>query len=84
MESCGLVFPEDWRARFTQNPRAASVSTWRGFGKLFLLRKRRRIDTDICERIHHSVYAREQRDPPTLNGGLIVRLKRRWRGASSV
>lgn len=84
MESCGLVFPEDWRARFTQNPRAASVCTWRGFGKLFLLRKRRRIDTDICERIHHSVYAREQRDPPTLNGGLTVRLKRRWRGVSSV
>ena len=83
MESCGLVFPEDWRARFTQNPRVASVRTWRGFGKLFLFRKRRRIDNDICERIHHSVYAREQRDPPTLSGGLTARLTQRWRGASS-
>ncbi|MGH1577669.1 DUF2235 domain-containing protein [Planktotalea sp.] len=80
MESCGLVLPDNWRSRFEQNPRAASVGTWRSFGKLFLLRKRRTIVSGTCERLHHSVFSREQRQPPKRSKGLTNRLKQRLFG----
>lgn len=60
-ESCGLELPNGWRARFEQNPLAPSVSTWRGFGKLFLLRAPRRIALGRCERLHHTVHTRQGR-----------------------
>jgi len=80
VESCGLLLPDDWRGRFAQNAMAPSASSWRGFGMLFLSRKRRIADADRCERMHHSVYTRERRAPPEPRRGLTARLIRRLRG----
>lgn len=52
LADCGLPLPEDWQSRFEQDPSAPVVSTWRGWGKLFLLRKRREIGFDKSEFIH--------------------------------
>lgn len=54
-EACGLPLPQDWRSRFPQDAQAPSIGTWRGWGKIFLLRSRRNIGHDPSERIHDSV-----------------------------
>ena len=54
-EACGLALPEGWRARFPTDPDAPSVGTWQGWGKLFLLRRRRVVGLDPSERLHESV-----------------------------
>ncbi|MCW1956120.1 MAG: DUF2235 domain-containing protein [Roseobacter sp.] len=56
--SCGLPLPEGWRARFPQDPAGRSLGTWRNWGKLFLLRRRRRVGAGACESLHESVDAR--------------------------
>lgn len=63
-ESCGLALPQGWRSRFEMDPLAPSVSTWRGFGKLFVVRRRRDVATTQCERLHHTIHTRAQRIPP--------------------
>ena len=55
IEACGLPLPEDWRDRFPCDADAPSVSTWQGWGKLFLIRKRRRPGGDPSEKLHPSV-----------------------------
>lgn len=50
-ETCGLSLPGGWRRRFRCDPRAPSVGTWRQWGKMFLMRRRRRIGRDPSERI---------------------------------
>ena len=57
-EICGLQLPVGWRQRFAQDPAARSIGTWRGWGKLFLLRARRRVGFGACESMHPSVEAR--------------------------
>ena len=52
---CGLPLPEDAEAQFTSDAAAPSVGTWRGWGKIFLLRKRRRALRSPSERLHSSV-----------------------------
>lgn len=54
-EACGLTLPDSWRARFPCDPAAPMVGTWRSWGKLFLLRRRRRVGRDRSERVHPSV-----------------------------
>ncbi|MGA0541558.1 DUF2235 domain-containing protein [Neotabrizicola sp. VNH66] len=54
-EAAGLSLPPGWRWRFPCDPGAPSVGTWRGWGALFLLRRRRRIGRDPSERLHESV-----------------------------
>ncbi len=54
-EDCGLPLPQDWRMRFPVDPTAPSVGTWRGWGKIFLLRARRTPGRDPSERLHGSV-----------------------------
>ena len=54
-ETVGLALPPGWRDRFPCDPAAPMIGTWRGFGKLFLLRRRRSIGTDPSERVHPSV-----------------------------
>ena len=54
-EDCGLPLPSGWRARFHTDPAAPSVGTWRGWGKLFWLRKRRVVGYDPSERLHETV-----------------------------
>ena len=51
----GLALPDGWRDRFPTDPHARSVGTWRGWGKIFLLRKYRKVGKDRSERLHVSV-----------------------------
>ncbi|WP_371228699.1 DUF2235 domain-containing protein [Roseovarius sp. 2305UL8-3] len=52
---CGLSLPEDWKAQFPTDPTAPSVSTWRYWGKLFLIRKARKPGQTRSERLHPTV-----------------------------
>ena len=52
LETCGLILPEGWHARFDQDPTAPSVGTWRGWGKVFLSRHPRVVGRDPSERLH--------------------------------
>jgi len=54
MERCGLTLPEGWRARFPCDPQSPSVGSWRGWGKVFILRAPRVIGRDSSESIHES------------------------------
>lgn len=54
-ERQGLPLPDGWRSRFFTDPNAPSVGTWRGWGRIFLLRSPRIIGRDRTERIHASV-----------------------------
>ncbi|WP_293575861.1 DUF2235 domain-containing protein [Phaeobacter sp.] len=56
-EYCGLPLPPNWRMRYTVDPAAPSVGTWRSWGKIFLLRGDRRVGLDNSERLHSSVGA---------------------------
>ncbi|MCK0149103.1 DUF2235 domain-containing protein [Marivita sp. S6314] len=51
----GLDLPADWRTRFEQDPTAPSSGNWRGWGSLFLHRRRRKVGADPSERIHETV-----------------------------
>ena len=51
-EAAGLSLPYHWRARYLTDANAPSIGTMRGFGKLFLLRHRRRVGADPSEVIH--------------------------------
>ena len=53
-EGCGLALPADWRARIPTDPDAPSVGTFRGWGKLFLARRRRVVGRDPSEYVHVS------------------------------
>ncbi|WP_425471692.1 DUF2235 domain-containing protein [Rubellimicrobium rubrum] len=54
LEREGLPLPPDWRARFPCDVGAPSISSWVGWGKLFLLRRRRVVGLDPSERLHAS------------------------------
>ncbi|CUH68147.1 hypothetical protein TL5118_02494 [Thalassovita autumnalis] len=56
-EDCGLPLPEGWRATFPQDAAAPSVGTWSGWGKMFLLRKKRNVGQDLSEQVHDSAAA---------------------------
>jgi len=49
---CGVVLPDDWRARFAQDAHAPSVGNWRGWAKLFLTRRKRTIGQCKSEKIY--------------------------------
>ncbi len=51
-ESAGLVLPEGWRARFPCDPAAPMAGSWRGWGAMFLYRRRRLIGRDRSEQVH--------------------------------
>ncbi|GAA6196642.1 DUF2235 domain-containing protein [Pseudophaeobacter arcticus] len=57
-EDCGLALPQDWRMRFPVDPKAPSIGTWKGWGKIFLLRSKRQVGLDPSERLHSSVQGR--------------------------
>jgi uncharacterized protein (DUF2235 family) len=54
-EGCGLPLPAGWRVRFPGDADAPSVGTWRGWGRLFILRRLRVVGRDRSERLHHTV-----------------------------
>jgi hypothetical protein len=51
-EGRGLALPEGWRARFPCDPDAPSAGSTRGWGKLFVLRRKRVVGIDRSEAIH--------------------------------
>lgn len=55
LEACGVALPDGWRAEYPCDPAAPSVGTWRGTGKLFLMRRRRVIGVDPSESRHWSL-----------------------------
>lgn len=61
-EACGLHLPGDWRARFPTDVDAPSVGTWKGWGKVFLLRKNRVVGRDRSERIHETALQHVSQD----------------------
>lgn len=58
LEGCGLDLPDDWTNRFPVDPLAPSRGGWRGWAKLFLARRARRVGRCKSERIHPSVAIR--------------------------
>lgn len=61
-EECGLPLPDGWRHRFPTDVEAPTTGTWRGWGKIFLLRKKRTVGQDRSERVHESVHLRSHVD----------------------
>jgi len=61
-EMCGLPLPEGWAARFPCDPNAPSIGTMRGWGKFFVLRRRRAIGLDPSESLHPTALALADRD----------------------
>jgi len=59
LEDHGVALPEGWQARFPTDPNAPSVGTWRGWGKIFLLRGPRVVGRDRSERLHETVEGRD-------------------------
>ncbi|KAF0676761.1 DUF2235 domain-containing protein [Profundibacterium mesophilum] len=51
-DALGLRLPEGWQARFAQDPHAPSIGKVRGYGKLFVARRRRMVGADPSESIH--------------------------------
>lgn len=54
MNHVGLDLPTDWRGRFPTDPNAPTAGNWRGFGPVFLARKRRAVGLDPSEWLHPS------------------------------
>lgn len=55
LEACGVILPEGWQDRFPQDVTAPSVGKWRGWSKVLLTRRKRKVGRDPSERIHESV-----------------------------
>jgi uncharacterized protein (DUF2235 family) len=62
-EGCNLTLPEGWRGRFEMDVNAPSVGSWRGWGKIFWVRRKRIVGLDPSERIHESVLNRQITNP---------------------
>lgn len=58
LAGCDVRLPADYRDRFWCNVQAPSIGNFRGWSKMFLWRRRRKIGVDPSERIH-----------PTAQGG---------------
>ncbi len=56
-EARGLSLPESWQRRFPVHPNAPSSGMNRRWGRLFVLRKRRKPGRDRSERVHPSAVA---------------------------
>ena len=56
-ETAGLALPEGWRMRHLADPHGKSAGQNRGWGKFFLLRRRRRVGRDPSEVLHPSLDA---------------------------
>jgi len=52
IEGCGIALPENWRMRYPTKASAPSVGTWSGWGKMFLIRGKRKVGRDPSERLH--------------------------------
>lgn len=52
LESCGVPLPEGWVARFPCDVTAPSTGSWTGWGRLFLMRRKRLVGSDPSESVH--------------------------------
>ena len=55
LEMCGVALPVGWKGRYPTDADAPSCGTWRGWGRLFLIRGPRVVGQDPSERLHESV-----------------------------
>ncbi len=53
-EASGLVLSADWRQRYPTDANAPSSGSWRGWGKYFVLRRKRVVGRDPSEALHPS------------------------------
>jgi uncharacterized protein (DUF2235 family) len=67
-EACGLGLPDGWLGRFRTDPDVPSVGTFRGWGKMFVARRRRVVGRDPSEYVH--VSARGTRPRARIVGAL--------------
>ncbi|MDJ0826452.1 MAG: DUF2235 domain-containing protein [Rhodobacter sp.] len=65
-EMCGLPLPDGWRGRFPCDPEAPSVGTTRGWGALFIARRKRTVGLDPSESLHST--ALKDADMPSPDG----------------
>ncbi len=61
LEQCALPLPEGWRTLFETDADAPAVGSWRNWGKIFLVRRKRRVGMDPSERLHPSAAGRSPR-----------------------
>lgn len=70
-EAAGLTLPEGWRDGFPQDGRAPSIGTLRGWGKIFMARKRRRPGITGAQTLHMTAHkGRGFRRPKRGAGGV--------------
>ncbi len=62
-EGCSLTLPDDWRDRFEMDANAPPVGSWRGWSKIFWVRRKRIVGLDPSENIHESVQDRQIATP---------------------
>jgi uncharacterized protein (DUF2235 family) len=55
LEECEVPLPQGWRDQFPCDAEAPRMGTWRGVGKLFLIRRKRLVGADPSERLHETV-----------------------------
>lgn len=58
----GLPLPANWRARIYTDPNGPSVGTWRGWAKIFVLRRPREVGRCATERLHETARPSERQD----------------------
>ena len=64
-EALDLPLPPDWRARFPCDPDAPSIKWFRGFGWMFVFRRKRLIGQDPSEYLHKSATEQKGAAAPT-------------------
>lgn len=60
-EACGLRLPDGWQTRFPRDADAQSVGMNRVWGKLFVVRRKRKVGQDRSESLHDTVPRRAAR-----------------------
>jgi len=64
IEETGLPMPAGWKLRFEQDIDAPSAGKWRGYGKMFMSRRKRKVGADPSERLHETLLEYSQRAKP--------------------
>lgn len=75
-QESGLPLPQGWALRFPTDPLAPSVGTFRGYGRVFMTRRKRKVGFDASECLHESI--EQRRNAKADKPGLIEQLRLRW------